>query len=280
MLAEIEVAHKLGVEVFVLDTGWYEATGDWRVSKERFPNGLGPLRTRLDEYGMKLGLWFGPTTAALSSNLYKSNERNRRSRHGKLAPTRRIWETEESAEFCLVSSYADEFAQELIRCAREFGVRYFKWDAVDQYGCDDSHHDHGNHSHTAEERADRYAFCQPLAMVKIVETLTAAYPDAIVDFDVDGIRPVLWSRFSVGRQVFPHQQRRITSTTMTCREPKTSLSATTACSFTPARQGTGSARTPYSFDRWIPSVLFLVHYLPDDPSGKPKYDGCVAYSRP
>jgi alpha-galactosidase len=43
MLAEIEVAHRMGIDVFVIDTGWYEKTGDWRVSTERFPNGLAPV---------------------------------------------------------------------------------------------------------------------------------------------------------------------------------------------------------------------------------------------
>ena len=37
---------------------------------------------------------------------------------------------------------------------------------------------------TAAERADAYAFQQPLTMARIVEKVTAALPDAIVDFDV------------------------------------------------------------------------------------------------
>ncbi len=61
MLKEIDVAHRMGVDVFVLDSGWYEKTGDWTVSSERFPNGLKTVKARLDSYGMKLGLWIGPT---------------------------------------------------------------------------------------------------------------------------------------------------------------------------------------------------------------------------
>ena len=44
MLAEIEVAHRLGVDVFVIDTGWYIKTGDWQVNRERFPDGLQEVR--------------------------------------------------------------------------------------------------------------------------------------------------------------------------------------------------------------------------------------------
>ena len=39
MLAEIDVAQRMGIEVFVIDTGWYARTGDWQVSLERFPDG-------------------------------------------------------------------------------------------------------------------------------------------------------------------------------------------------------------------------------------------------
>ena len=39
MLQEIEVAQRMGIETFVLDTGWYEKTGDWAVSRARFPKG-------------------------------------------------------------------------------------------------------------------------------------------------------------------------------------------------------------------------------------------------
>ena len=228
-MKEIEVAHQLGLEVFVLDTGCYEATGDWRVSSTRFPNGLQPLKQKLDSYGMKLGLWFGPTTASLSSRLYQNNEKNKVSWKGTLAPTRMIWETEESAELCLASSYAMDFAQELIRCAKELGVRYFKWDAVNQYGCDNPNHQHGDETHTPEERADRYAFLQPLAMVKIVEVLCAAVPDAIVDFDVTEYDRCFGLAFlSVGKYFILNSGPYFTITT--CRGRKTSAFETTVCS--------------------------------------------------
>src|SRR5580700_8297149 len=67
ILSEIDVAHRLGIEVYVLDAGWYAHTGDWEVSLERFPHGLKNVKARLDGNGMKLGLWFGATLAAAGS---------------------------------------------------------------------------------------------------------------------------------------------------------------------------------------------------------------------
>ena len=44
ILGEIDAAHRMGIDVFVLDTGWYEKTGDWEASRERFPGGLAAVQ--------------------------------------------------------------------------------------------------------------------------------------------------------------------------------------------------------------------------------------------
>lgn len=182
--AEIDVAHKMGIDVFVLATGWYEKTGDWQVNRRRFPDGLQSIKAKLDAYGMKLGLWFDPLAAAVSSRMFQAHQDCRITHGGKAGDPHPVWETEASHRLCLVSRYADAFADELIRLVREVGVTYFKWDAIGQYGCDDPHHDHGTDANTPQERADSYAFHLGGAMAYIVDKLCAACPDAIVDFDV------------------------------------------------------------------------------------------------
>ncbi len=69
MLEEIDVAHRLGVDVFVVDTGWYGKTGDWLPNLEKFPKGLQALKHRLDrELGVSYFKWDagrdGPRDAA------------------------------------------------------------------------------------------------------------------------------------------------------------------------------------------------------------------------
>jgi len=265
MLAEIDVAHGIGVDVFVIDTGWYDRTGDWRIDPHRFPDGLGPIKQRLDSYSMRLGLWFGPTSAAVSSTLLARNADNRMSRHGERPVARAIWETEESEELCLVSSYADDFADELIRCAQEFGVTYFKWDAISQYGCDDPHHHHGTVDNTDAERADAYAFGQPLAMARIAEKVTAAVPAAIVDFDVTESQRCVGLAFLTAGKYFlinngPYFHSFDVSADKDVHWDNPNLF------FFPGPARDWICRTPLSYDTWIPSVLFLTHYLPDDPA--------------
>lgn len=265
MLAEIDVAHRIGVDVFVIDTGWYDRTGDWRVDLERFPSGLSPIKERLDAYGMRLGLWFGPTSAAVSSGLLARNLVNRMSWHGERPPARPIWETEESEELCLVSPYADDFAAELIRCARELGVTYFKWDAITQYGCDDPHHDHGTEANAPGERADSYAFQQPLALARIAETITSAVPDAIVDFDVTEPERCVGLAFLTAGKYFLVNNGPFTDSFDLPSDKDLSWSNTNLF-FYPGAARDWVCRTPLTYDTWIPSVLFLTHYLPDDPA--------------
>ena len=121
MLQEIEAAHKIGIDVFAIDTGWFEKTGDWQPSKARFPDGLKTVKAKLDSYGMKLGLWFNPTVAAVSSSILANNKDCLKKFNDKKDGPYPVWETEDSYGMCLVSRYWDAFADELIRLAKELG---------------------------------------------------------------------------------------------------------------------------------------------------------------
>jgi len=262
ILKEIDVAHRMGVDVFVLDTGWYEKTGDWTVSSKRFTDGLKPVKQKLDGYGMKLGLWFGPTTAAASSRVVREHPEWRRSWNGQVGEPQEVWETEKSYKMCMVSGYADTFADELIRIAKEVGVTYFKWDAIAQYGCNDPHHNHGDESNTPQERSDSYGFQLVQYMSRVADKVAAAVPGAIVDFDVtEGGRAMGLAFLSSGKYFLinngPYYQN---------YDIPIDLERTNSNLFFyqgPAR--TWIARSPLTFDKWIPSTLFLTHYFPDDP---------------
>jgi alpha-galactosidase len=269
ILKEIDVAHRMGVDVFVLDTGWYEKTGDWTVSTKRFPDGLKAVKQKLDGYGMKLGLWFGPTTAAASSRVVREHPEWRRSWDGKVREPQEVWETEKSYQMCIVSGYADAFADELIRLARELGVTYFKWDAIAQYGCNDPHHNHGSESNTPEERADSYAFQLVQYMDRVADKVAAAVPGAIVDFDITESGRAVGLAFLASGKYFlinngPYYQN---------YDVPIDLARTNSNLFFyqgPAR--TWIARSPLTFDKWIPSILFLTHYFPDDPQTAQQVD--------
>ena len=262
MLQEIDIAHRMGVEVFVLDSGWYEKAGDWSVSSERFPNGLKAVKAKLDSYGMKLGLWFGPNEAELSSQVVREHPEWRMSNDGVVGKPRNDWGTQKNYEMCLVSGYADRLADQLIRVAHETGVIYFKWDGVDQYGCSDPHHNHGGENNTHQERVDSYGFQLIQSMSRIADKVAAAVPGAIVDFDVtEGGRAMGLGFFSSGKFFLVNNGPYYDNYDIPIDWDKTYSNIF-------VKQGqarTWITRTPLTFDKWIPSVLFLTHYFPDDP---------------
>ena len=264
MLAEIDIAHRMGIEVFVLDTGWYAKTGDWRVSLERFPDGLREIRERLNRYGMKLGLWFSPRQAAVSSRILQDHQDCLMSWNGHPGAPHPVWETEDSQELCLVSRYWEAFADELIRLHHELGVTYFKWDAIHQYGCNDPGHWHGTEANTPQERADCYAFELVRYMARIVDRVCAACPDAIVDFDItEGQRAVGLAFLAAGKYFLINNGPYYQSLDDPQYAPGGGMGANVFVFPGPARARL--CRAPLDYDRWIPSVLFLTHYLPDDP---------------
>lgn len=267
MLAEVDVAHRMGLDVFVLDTGWYERTGDWRVSTERFPNGLAPIKARLDAHGMRLGLWFNPVVAAVGSAMHAAHRDCLMTRDGRVPGPYPVWETDPSQGICLVSRYWEAFADELIRLARDVGVTYYKWDAIGQYGCDSPDHGHGDASNTPDERRQSYAFQLVRFMGKVVDKLCAACPEAIVDFDItEGGRCVGLAFLASGKYFavnngpyfhnldHPHEREQGTS----------GMGVNVFVYPGPARAWI--CRAPLGYDKWVPSVLFLTHYLPDDPA--------------
>jgi len=261
MLAEIEVAHRMGIETFVLDTGWYEKTGDWAVSRARFPQALQPIRRQLEGYGMKLGLSFNPTAAAASSRAYAQNRAYVMSRNGQPATASPVWETEESYPLCLVSPWGEAFLEELVRLHQETGVTYYKWDAVDQYGCDGPGHGHGTEANTGQERRDAYAFLLPLRLTEIARKLGERIPGSVVDYDVtEPGRAVGLAFLTAGRYHFinngPYYQDDVP---IDLEKDNWNLFFHKG----PAR--TWITRSTYGYDKWIPSELFLTHYLPDDP---------------
>ena len=75
-----EKAASLGVEMMVLDDGWFgtrnddnQGLGDWTVNCEKLPGGLDPLIGQINALGMKFGLWIEPEMVNENSQLYRTH---------------------------------------------------------------------------------------------------------------------------------------------------------------------------------------------------------------
>lgn len=91
-----EKAKSVGVDLFVLDDGWFgecnndeAGLGDWYANKDRLPNGVGGLAKRIKSLGLKFGLWIEPEMVNKNSDLYRNHPEwilhtpNRVSNHGR-----------------------------------------------------------------------------------------------------------------------------------------------------------------------------------------------------
>lgn len=73
-------AKSIGVELFVLDDGWFGARdsdkaglGDYDVNLKKLPGGLGEFAGSIEKLGMKFGLWFEPESVNVDSGLYRTH---------------------------------------------------------------------------------------------------------------------------------------------------------------------------------------------------------------
>jgi alpha-galactosidase len=73
-------AKELGIELFVLDDGWFghrnddtTSLGDWFVDRNKLPEGLGDLASRVNKLGLQFGLWFEPEMVSPDSELYRKH---------------------------------------------------------------------------------------------------------------------------------------------------------------------------------------------------------------
>ncbi|MCR5785075.1 MAG: alpha-galactosidase [Eubacterium sp.] len=69
-----------GIELFVMDDGWFgernddkSSLGDWEVNKKKLPGGLGGIAKKINDMGMKFGIWVEPEMVNVNSNLYKNH---------------------------------------------------------------------------------------------------------------------------------------------------------------------------------------------------------------
>jgi alpha-galactosidase len=126
-----EKAAKLGVELFVMDDGWFgkrnndhAGLGDWTVNPQKFPNGLEPLIRYVNSLGMDFGLWVEPEMVNPDSDLYRAHPDW--AMHSGDRPRSQLRNQ-------LVLNLARDDVKEYIfgvldKLATQYPIRYFKWD--------------------------------------------------------------------------------------------------------------------------------------------------------
>lgn len=75
-----KTAGNVGIELFVLDDGWFghrdnssSSLGDWYPYRKKLPDGVGGLASKVEKMGMQFGLWIEPEMVNRDSDLYRAH---------------------------------------------------------------------------------------------------------------------------------------------------------------------------------------------------------------
>lgn len=165
-----EIAAGIGVELFVMDDGWFGARnndraglGDWFVNPVKFPGGLDELIGNVNALGMDFGLWVEPEMVNPDSDLYRT--------HPDWAyhfPHRHADELRHQLVLNMTRSDVQAYILDCLdRLLTDHNIRYIKWDMnrpFSQVG--------------AENLADpkMYSYLHTMAVYRIVDELKRRHP--------------------------------------------------------------------------------------------------------
>ena len=177
-ILEIARAGKeLGLELFVLDDGWFGrrdtdncSLGDWVVDKNKLPLGLDHLAKGINELGMKFGLWFEPEMISPDSDLYRAHPDWCIHVPGR--------ERTQARQQLILDLSRDDVCDYIIEAVsavlRSAPISYVKWDMnrnMTEIGSallDAQHQGETEH---------RYM----LGLYRVLETITSAFPDILFE---------------------------------------------------------------------------------------------------
>ena len=180
MLAEIDRAAALGIELFVLDAGWYQGAGEtgdfdfdaglgsWTADPDRFPSGLASLADYAHGVGLKFGLWIEPERVSLAT-VNKSGL----AQEAWLATRGNDYGSGLNAQICLAGVAGRQWVlNRLVALVERVHPDYLKWDNNFWINCDRAGHGHGpadgNMAHVQ-------------ALYGILDELRRRYPELLIE---------------------------------------------------------------------------------------------------
>ena len=177
ILEQARIAAGLGIELFVLDDGWFRgrkddraALGDWEEDREKLPEGLGKLIQDIRETGMLFGLWVEPEMISENSDLYRAHPD-----WALTIPGRKPMLSRNQLVLDLsredVQDYIIGFVSDLLT---KYDISYIKWDY------NRSVSDVYSHLLPAERQGE-VPHRAMLGLYRVLETLTARFPKVLFE---------------------------------------------------------------------------------------------------
>ena len=124
-------AAPLGMELFVMDDGWFgrrdsdrNGLGDWTVNQEKLPGGLEALVPRIQALGMEFGIWMEPEMVSEDSELFRAHPDWALGAPGRIPATGR---GQLSLDFSR-KEVRDHVYRDIRKVLDSAPIRYVKWD--------------------------------------------------------------------------------------------------------------------------------------------------------
>jgi len=172
-----EKAADLGVELFVLDDGWFgeresdeTSLGDWYTNEKKLPGGLVALGKNIESLGMVIGLWVEPEMVSRNSKLFE--------KHPDWClhiPGRPVAEGRKQLILDLTREEVQEFIiKTLDGILSSAPISYVKWD-MNRYLANVA-----SISLSAQRQKELY-HRYVLGLYRVLEEVTAAHPDVLFE---------------------------------------------------------------------------------------------------
>ena len=172
-----EEAARLGVDMLVLDDGWFDkrdddcsGLGDWFVNETKLSGGLHDLVEKIKGMGMRFGIWFEPEMISEDSDLYRKHP-DWAIRIPDRAPMRSRYQLVLDMANPEVQEYLFRVMSDVLHSA---DISYVKWDM------NRSISDWYTRTLPADRQGEmphRYV----LGLYALLERLTAAFPDVLFE---------------------------------------------------------------------------------------------------
>lgn len=177
LLAIAREASALGIEMLVMDDGWFgcrnddnSSLGDWQVNEEKLKGGLKYLVDEVNKLGMKFGIWLEPEMISPDSNLYREHPDWAFAipgRTGSLSRNQYVLDlTRQEVRDCVYDMIASVL--------RSANIEYVKWDMNRQLS------DMGSCGLPADRQGELF-HRQVLAVYELQDRLTREFPHLLLE---------------------------------------------------------------------------------------------------
>lgn len=177
LLSIAKKAAELGIEMLVMDDGWFghrnddsTSLGDWYVNEEKLNGGLKHLVDEVNKLGLKFGIWFEPEMISPDSKLYEAHPDwaiQIPGREGSLCRNQYVLDLTRKE----VRDYAYESVASILRSAN---IEYVKWDMNRQLS------DIGSYGLPADRQGELY-HRYVLAVYEMQERLVTEFPHLLLE---------------------------------------------------------------------------------------------------